>query len=154
MDQKVSIGERLREERQRLDMSQTVFAEIGGVTKKTQMLYESGDRSPDAAYLASVTTAGVDALYVLTGRRQGHGIGEAAVHQAVLDAVDLLSLEKKVDAQQLAKAVTKLCAKATSPPAESQQGAHFEGSMQIFHQAPTGGIAGRDIVNTEKTRKG
>ncbi len=39
-----------------------------------------------------------------------------AVHQAVLDAVDLLSLEGKVDAQQLAKAVVKLCQRTTQSP--------------------------------------
>lgn len=65
----VSIGERLREERQKLKMSQTAFAERGGVTKKTQMLYEGHERFPDAQYLASVAAAGVDVLYVLTGER-------------------------------------------------------------------------------------
>ena len=64
----VSIGERLREERQKLKMSQTAFAERGGVTKKTQMLYEGNERFPDAQYLASVAEAGVDVLYVLTGK--------------------------------------------------------------------------------------
>ena len=36
-------------------------------------------------------------------------IDEAMVYQAVINAVDLLSLEAKIDAQQLAKAVVKLC---------------------------------------------
>lgn len=67
----VPVGERLKEERQRLELSQTAFAEIAGVTKKTQMLYESGDRSPDALYLAALAAAGVDVLYVLTGERGG-----------------------------------------------------------------------------------
>lgn len=69
MDQTVSMGDRLREERQRLGLNQTEFGAIGGVTKKTQMLYESGDRHPDAAYLAAVTQAGVDVLFVLMGKR-------------------------------------------------------------------------------------
>lgn len=68
-NQMVSIGERLREERQKLTMSQTAFAERGGVTKKTQMLYEGNERFPDAQYLALVAEAGVDVLYVLTGQR-------------------------------------------------------------------------------------
>lgn len=71
MNQSVSIGERLREERQRLGMSQPAFGEIGGVTKKTQLLYESGERQPDALYLAAIEKVGVDLLYVLTGRRGG-----------------------------------------------------------------------------------
>jgi len=71
VDQSVSIGERLREERNRLGLSQPVFAEAGGVTKKTQMLYESGERHPDALYMAAIAAAGADVLYILTGQRVG-----------------------------------------------------------------------------------
>lgn len=66
------------------------------------------------------------------------GISEAAVHQAVLEAVDLLSLEKKVDAQQLAKAVVKLCVrhvlaqKQTSINVGSNHGQVVEGG-QVNH---------------------
>jgi len=67
----VSIGERLREERQRLGLSQPAFGEIAGVTKKTQMLYESGERSPDAAYLSAMAGAGADVRYIVTGERDG-----------------------------------------------------------------------------------
>lgn len=81
--------------------------------------------------------------YIVIGQRQGQGIGESAVHQAVLDAIDLLSLGKKVDAQQLANAVVKLCAKAVVSPGPAQ----FEGSQQNFHAPVSGGVAGRDIVN-------
>ncbi|WP_080762412.1 helix-turn-helix domain-containing protein [Chromobacterium violaceum] len=104
----VPIGDRLREERERLGLNQTDFAALGGVGRKSQFNYEESERQPDAAYLAAISVAGADVLYILTGQRQGKGIGESAVHQAVLEAVDLLSLEKKVDANQLAKAVTKL----------------------------------------------
>jgi len=69
MNQSVSMGLRLREERERLGLSQTDFGKIGGITKKTQMLYESGERSPDMVYIAAVAEAGVDILYVVTGER-------------------------------------------------------------------------------------
>ena len=59
--------ERLREERQRLGISQTAFAELAGVQKRAQINYESGERSPDAAYLAAIAAEGVDVLYLLTG---------------------------------------------------------------------------------------
>lgn len=39
--------------------------------KQAQLKYESGTRSPDAAYLAALAAAGVDILYVLTGQRGG-----------------------------------------------------------------------------------
>jgi transcriptional regulator with XRE-family HTH domain len=71
MELSVSIGERLRSERQRLDLNQTQIGECGGVTKKTQMLYEAGGRSPDALYLAAIATAGADIRYIVTGERDG-----------------------------------------------------------------------------------
>lgn len=64
-----SIATRLREERERLDMNQTVFGAEAGVTKGSQVNYESGKRSPDAEYLAKVAALGVDVLYVVTGTR-------------------------------------------------------------------------------------
>lgn len=63
------IGERLREERERLGLSQAVFGELGGVKANAQGNYEKGDRYPDAAYLAAVAEQGVDVLYVVTGQR-------------------------------------------------------------------------------------
>lgn len=62
-------GERLREERERLGFSQTDLAEVGGVTRKTQFNYESGERYPDAAYLGALASVGFDVLYVVTGHR-------------------------------------------------------------------------------------
>lgn len=66
----VSIGMRLRDERLRLGFNQVKLGEIGGVTKKTQILYENGERFPDARYLAAVAEAGVDVSYVVNGQRQ------------------------------------------------------------------------------------
>jgi transcriptional regulator with XRE-family HTH domain len=82
MTQSVSIGGRLREERQRLDMSQPAFGEVGGVTKKTQMLYEAGERFPDAAYLSAAAGAGADVLYILTGLRSESHAAISAIRQA------------------------------------------------------------------------
>ncbi|HBO9342665.1 helix-turn-helix domain-containing protein [Pseudomonas aeruginosa] len=64
-----TIGERLREERERKGMNQSSFAEVGGVQKRAQINYEKDERHPDAAYLAAIAAAGVDVLYVLTGQR-------------------------------------------------------------------------------------
>ena len=65
----VSLGERLREERERLGLSQTLFGDLAQVTKKTQMLYEGGQRSPKADYLTAIAEQGIDVQYVLTGNR-------------------------------------------------------------------------------------
>ncbi|MDT9632562.1 MULTISPECIES: helix-turn-helix domain-containing protein [Pseudomonas] len=61
------IGSRLRQERERLGLSQKVFGEIGGVEANAQGKYESGGRAPKADYLSRVAQRGVDVLYVLTG---------------------------------------------------------------------------------------
>lgn len=61
------IGSRLRQERERLGLSQKAFGEIGGVEANAQGKYESGGRVPKADYLSRVAEKGVDILYVLTG---------------------------------------------------------------------------------------
>lgn len=63
------IGPRLREERERLGMTQRVFGDIGGVEPNAQGKYESGERTPRVDYLAALAARGVDALYVLSGLR-------------------------------------------------------------------------------------
>lgn len=63
--------ERLRQERERLGLSQTEFGQLGGVKKLAQINYEKGQRQPDAAYLAGIAAAGADVLYILTGQRSG-----------------------------------------------------------------------------------
>lgn len=66
----IGIGSRLREERERLKLTQRAFGDIGGVEPNAQGKYENGDRAPKADYLAAVAARGVDVLYVLTGRRE------------------------------------------------------------------------------------
>ena len=66
----MSIGSRLKEERGRLQLSQTALAEVGGVSKTTQVFYEADERVPDANYLASLSRRGVDVSYIITGRRE------------------------------------------------------------------------------------
>lgn len=65
----VSIGERLKLERQRVGLGQHEFGEKCGVSKTSQFNYESGGRSPDAAYLHAAHEFGVDLLFVITGQR-------------------------------------------------------------------------------------
>ena len=70
MEATTTLGSRLREERKRLGLLQPAFAEIGGVKRVTQHLYEQNERVPDANYLLRMHEHGVDILYVLLGRRQ------------------------------------------------------------------------------------
>ena len=65
------ICDRLREEREALGLSQQALAERCGITARSQRNYESGERLPDAGYLAAIAAAGADVLYILTGQRAG-----------------------------------------------------------------------------------
>lgn len=75
----ISIGERLRDVRTAMGLSQTEFAEIAaaagvpGATRQSQANYEKGRQVPSAAYMAALAAAGVDVLYVLTGQRMNSG---------------------------------------------------------------------------------
>lgn len=64
-----SIGDRIREERERLGLSQEAFGDMGGVKKLAQRNYEKGVRQPDTEYLSALAKAGVDVTYVVTGSR-------------------------------------------------------------------------------------
>lgn len=65
----LGIGDRLLEERRRLNLNQTDMGKLGGVTINTYANYESNKRFPDAECLAKLYAAGVDVLYVISGVR-------------------------------------------------------------------------------------
>jgi transcriptional regulator with XRE-family HTH domain len=64
----MSIGERITQERKRLELSQADFAKRVGVSLSSQKRYESGEREPDTSYLESARGMNVDVNYLLTGR--------------------------------------------------------------------------------------
>lgn len=68
----MEIHTRLLEERQRLDLNQSEMAELGGVSKNTQINYEAGRSAPDARYLSALALKGLDVLYVVCGIRKTH----------------------------------------------------------------------------------
>lgn len=93
--------DRLREERERLALSQQALAEKCGVTARSQRNYESGERNPDSAYLAAIAAAGADVLYILTGQRMGGVVATPAApalsprKAALLDHYEATSEEGK-----------------------------------------------------------
>lgn len=68
------LGKALRQERLRLGLTQTQLAEVGGVSKATQVAYEADSTRPHAEYLSRVAGAGVDVTWLLTGHRARQGI--------------------------------------------------------------------------------
>lgn len=89
-----TLGDRLREERAHLGLSQSEFGAAAGVGKHSQINYESNKRSPDARYLAAIAALGADVLYVLTGQRMG---GAAAPTSASVDATRLWEVYELVE---------------------------------------------------------
>lgn len=63
-----TIAIRLKQERIRIGLTPSELGEVGGVTEAMQDEFEAGKRSPPAGYLARILTAGIDVLYVLTGK--------------------------------------------------------------------------------------
>lgn len=61
------IGVRLKEERERLGLTQPAFAEAAGAAKRTLIEWEKGTTSPNSVQLSALAAIGVDVYYVLTG---------------------------------------------------------------------------------------
>uniref|UniRef100_A0A7C1WRP4 Helix-turn-helix domain-containing protein n=1 Tax=Pseudomonas graminis TaxID=158627 RepID=A0A7C1WRP4_9PSED len=79
------IGLRLRQERNRLKLSQSALGAIGGVETNAQGNYENGTRSPKADYLLRIAEAGVDLNYVMSGNRSS---ADAVKTAPVIDPQD------------------------------------------------------------------
>ena len=63
----LSFGRRLREARDRLRLTQEQFAELGGVKRVSQHLYEQDARVPDLNYLLRLKEHGVDVAHLVLG---------------------------------------------------------------------------------------
>lgn len=67
------FGQRLKEERLRLKLSQAELAEAGGIQRLAQHQYESEATAPTTRYLSAISTAGADLSYLVLGIRLGEG---------------------------------------------------------------------------------
>lgn len=61
------FGQRLKEERKRLELSQTELAQVGGVGRLAQSQYESEVTAPTTRYLSAIGAAGIDLTYLVLG---------------------------------------------------------------------------------------
>lgn len=116
----IHIGERLREERERLGFTQPAFGTIGGVQKLAQLKYEKGERFPGADYLAAVAKLGADVQYIVTGVR-----GAAALTE---EEEQLVTLFRKAPLAVKASTLAGLAAGAQGQPKEKRKQA-FHGSV-------------------------
>jgi transcriptional regulator with XRE-family HTH domain len=62
-----SLGDRLLQTRLKLRMSQTQFAELCGVSKSSQSLYEKNTNKPDADYFQRLHSRGIDLNWLISG---------------------------------------------------------------------------------------
>jgi transcriptional regulator with XRE-family HTH domain len=100
------IGDRLREERERMRLSQAAFGEVGGVKANAQGKYESGERYPGADYLSAVAASGVDVLYVVTGERKPVPAASLTAEEAtVLEQFRSMSDESRASVRRVAEAL-------------------------------------------------
>ncbi len=109
------IGLRLREERERLGLSQEAFAALAEASKRSQIEWEKGTAFPNAEALAAFAAQGADVQYIITGikspaAQQIAGAVEAAFTMVQRGAV-------AVTAQQFAQmAMTLMPAFSTPQP--------------------------------------
>ena len=91
----MSFGARLRQERERLGLTQQRFAELGGVKRVSQHLYEQEVRAPDVTYLTLLKEAGVDIWFLITGKRAPESVSAGAsrsIYISAFRAVDEIAL--------------------------------------------------------------
>lgn len=103
----VLIGERLKEERDRLGLTQEQMAGRLNVTQKTQGLYERGQRMPNAEYLALMAAQGCDVLYVLTGQRAPTVAPMTEREACMLENYRALAEEDKAAMQRMTSALAQ-----------------------------------------------
>ncbi len=105
-------------ERLRLGLSQSALAEIGGVSRETQINYEKdGGSTPNCVYLERALAQGMDVMYVLTGKRAADWSLDPML-RTVVDDLERCSPQKQLEA---VKYVAMLAAGMTLPsPASSK----------------------------------
>ena len=86
---------RLKGERKRLGLNQEKFAQLGGVTRDTQLNYENGSRKPDSDYLQRLSDAGIDVLFLFTGKLSARSLSD--------DEEELLDGYRKLDIRAKAR---------------------------------------------------
>ena len=152
------IGKRLREERERLGLSQPAFAAVAGTTKQTLFSWETGKTAPDGFQLEALATAGADVLYILTGQRSSAQPAHDAAEQVLLDSYRRCKPDAKANLIQMAALLSAGVAPGPAPKAvprtRAGSGVQMSASAQpsIAVRGSRNVVAGRDVVQT-KVRK-
>jgi transcriptional regulator with XRE-family HTH domain len=87
------IGNRLKAERERLELSQTGLAELVDASKRTVIEWEKGNTSPNAVQLSSLAEQGFDIQFIVTGV----GSKNAYVNYLTVDEAKLIEAYRKTE---------------------------------------------------------
>ena len=101
------IGKRLRQERKRLNLTQSALGAIGGVEANAQGHYESGQRLPRADYLFRIAAAGVDISRVVTGIESGNRV-EMPVFPSLIASQSELADQDCTSAESVVRIIGQL----------------------------------------------
>lgn len=153
----MSIGSRLKEERERLGFTQPAFAALANTTKKSQIDYEKDVTQPKAGYLSVIANVGADVQYIVTGLHS---------QQALAQEESLLLVRyRQADVQTRNKLLMLLLADAEVTSSNvantinnTGKGDQFNAKKQVINKGQVqnnnfnGGFAG-DYVNRDKHGK-
>lgn len=92
------LPDRLRQERERLGLSQEKFAQLVGVSRVTENYYEQGSREPPIAYLSAAGRVGCDLRFLLFGESSDAtylDLMDWRLHDLVWDWVDRVAVDSK-----------------------------------------------------------
>lgn len=141
-----TIGQRMREERERLQLSQEAFGKLGGVARVAQFNYERDERRPDAEYLSAVAAVGVDVLYVVTGERTPPRDGGVSLSH---DEGELLAMYRACTPRD--RALTRQVMRGYPAMSEDEQALARRVLAALVKEAPdaaAGAPAARSVATT------
>lgn len=111
MNINLTMGMRLQDERKRLGYSQEDFSLLMGVSRRTQVSYETRDKNAGLIYLSKAQAKGLDIYYIISGNAI-----TAEEQQLSESEADLLKAYRNLDQQEKDSLMTiaHLLAKSSS----------------------------------------
>lgn len=168
----MSLGERLKVEREKLGFNQNDFAEMVGASRKSQIRWEKDESSPSAEALAIWSKVGLDTQYILTGIRktvledlgeQGYLPGQLFIKEATANYESNRyqqqndMLQPTNDELELIERYRNASFEVKAQIMQLLSGVEIKSntqSSQIFHgDVSSGEFAARDIVNNRQKMK-
>lgn len=104
----IDLGKRLKEERERLGLTQAKFAEACGVGRTAQFNYERGEREPSWSYISAAEKIGADVLYIFTGMHAGNDFALANAYSRLIYTIEMFLGLQEGNLEELAKEAVSL----------------------------------------------